>query len=171
MALNSAFSKYFSGTDKSPSKTGKHASVTYIGSDAVLKGDTLLQSAALVAGTVLGTLSSNDHIKIELGGVVEGEVHCKELKVSGTVRGKLHCEKLIIVSSGLVEGEVFCNQMEIYDGGQFIGSRSAMIKSQKAPMAAHSEADNMTQALEKAVKPLSRDIKKTTLTPVAELAS
>jgi cytoskeletal protein CcmA (bactofilin family) len=156
MALISAFSKYFSGTDKTQTKASKSASVTYIGSDAVLKGDTLLQSAALVAGTVIGTLSSSDHIKVELGGVAEGEVHCKELKVSGTVKGKLYCDKLVIVSSGIVEGEVFCHQMEIYDGGQFIGTRRAMT-SDKAAIAAHIEADDITKTLEKSVKSPRQD--------------
>jgi hypothetical protein len=60
--------------------------------------------------------------------------------------------------------------MEIYDGGQFIGTRRAMT-SDKAAIAAHIEADDITKTLEKSVKSLNRETKKTMLAPIADLAS
>ncbi|MCT8987678.1 polymer-forming cytoskeletal protein [Shewanella phaeophyticola] len=72
----------------------------------------------------MGTISSSSQINITVGGEVEGEVYCQEMRVSGVFKGKLHCNKLIIVSSGVVDGEVSSHQMEIYDGGQFVGMRS-----------------------------------------------
>lgn len=102
----------------------KNKGMTYIGADMALEGDVNIQGPAMVAGQTQGTINSTDHIKIELGGVVEGEVFCQEMRVSGVFKGKLHCNKLVIVSSGIVEGEVSSHQMEIYDGGQFIGMRT-----------------------------------------------
>ncbi|MGK0409935.1 MAG: cytoskeletal protein CcmA (bactofilin family) [Shewanella psychromarinicola] len=102
----------------------KNKGMTYIGADMALEGDVRIQGPAIVAGQTKGTINSTDLIKIELGGVVEGEVFCQEMRVSGVFKGKLHCNKLVIVSSGIVEGEVSSHQMEIYDGGQFIGMRT-----------------------------------------------
>jgi cytoskeletal protein CcmA (bactofilin family) len=102
----------------------KNKGMTYIGADMVLAGDVHIQGPAMVAGQTKGTINSTDQIKIEPGGVVEGEVFCQEMRVSGLFKGKLHCNKLVIVSSGIVEGEVSSHQMEIYDGGQFIGMRT-----------------------------------------------
>jgi cytoskeletal protein CcmA (bactofilin family) len=102
----------------------KNKGMTYIGADMALEGDVRIQGPAIVAGQTKGTINSTDQIKIELGGVVEGDVFCQEMRVSGVFKGKLHCNKLVIVSSGIVEGEVSSHQMEIYDGGQFIGMRT-----------------------------------------------
>ncbi|AZG74578.1 polymer-forming cytoskeletal protein [Shewanella livingstonensis] len=102
----------------------KNKGITYIGIDMALEGDVRLQGPAVVAGQTKGTINSTDQIKIEQGGVVEGEVFCQEMRVSGLFKGKLHCNKLVIVSSGIVEGEVASHQMEIYDGGQFVGMRT-----------------------------------------------
>ncbi|MDD8059714.1 MULTISPECIES: bactofilin family protein [Shewanella] len=98
--------------------------ITYIGADMSLEGDMTIQGPAMIAGKTVGTISSSSQINIAVGGEVEGEVYCQEMRVSGVFKGKLHCNKLIIVSSGVVDGEVSSHQMEIYDGGQFIGMRS-----------------------------------------------
>ncbi|MBT1444353.1 polymer-forming cytoskeletal protein [Shewanella sp. JM162201] len=98
--------------------------MTFIGTGTRLEGELVLESAALVAGELRGRISSSGQIKIESTGVIDGELNCHELRVCGTFRGKLSCQKLIIVSGGVVEGEVASNEMEIFDGGQFLGSRT-----------------------------------------------
>lgn len=98
--------------------------ITYIGADMSLEGDMTIQGPAMIAGKTMGTIRSSSQINIAVGGEVEGEVYCQEMRVSGVFKGKLHCNKLIIVSSGVVDGEVSSHQMEIYDGGQFVGMRS-----------------------------------------------
>ncbi|MDO6619730.1 polymer-forming cytoskeletal protein [Shewanella sp. 6_MG-2023] len=98
--------------------------VTFIGPDTSLDGDMTVQGPALVAGKVKGVIRSTDQVKIEVGGEIDGELFCQELRVCGEFKGKLHCNSLVIVSSGVVEGDVSSHKMEIYDGGQFLGART-----------------------------------------------
>ncbi|MGX9461244.1 polymer-forming cytoskeletal protein [Shewanella sp. A14] len=102
----------------------KNKGITYIGVDMLLNGHMNIQGPAMIAGQTKGRIDSTDHIKIEPGGEVDGEVFCQEIRVAGLLKGKLQCNKLVITSSGIVEGEVSSHQMEIYDGGQFIGMRT-----------------------------------------------
>jgi cytoskeletal protein CcmA (bactofilin family) len=102
----------------------KSKGVTYIGADMSLKGEIDIQGPALIAGKITGVVRSSDEVKIEPGGVIDGEVYCQELRVSGTLKGKLFCNKLVIISTGVVEADVSSHDMEIYDGGQFIGMRT-----------------------------------------------
>ncbi|QIR13662.1 polymer-forming cytoskeletal protein [Shewanella aestuarii] len=102
----------------------KTKGITYIGAEMALSGEMTIHAPASIAGKVQGVIRSSDQVKIELGGEIDGEVYCQELRVSGTLKGKLFCNKLVIVSSGVVEADVSSHDMEIYDGGQFIGMRT-----------------------------------------------
>lgn len=98
--------------------------VTFISALTSVEGDILLERAALVAGKIKGNVRSSGLVNIELGGLIEGELTCDELRVSGVFRGKVHSNKVVIVSSGVLEGEVASQAFEIYEGGQFIGQRA-----------------------------------------------
>ena len=130
---------------KKPAGTG----LTYIAQGTQLKGETQFEGDALIGGQLTGAVLAQGKITIELGGSIEGDVSCSEIKIAGHFKGKLHCEKLIITSSGMLEGEVASTSMEIFDGGQFIGSR---IKETITPFnLEHYRLDlNSEQALEKA---------------------
>ncbi|QSX28894.1 polymer-forming cytoskeletal protein [Shewanella cyperi] len=104
-------------------KNKSGAELTYLAKGCSFKGNSQFSSNLLVGGTVSGKLQSEAKITIEAGGLVDGEVHCQEMKVSGHFSGKLQCENLVIAAGGLVEGEVRCSAMEIYEGGQFVGIR------------------------------------------------
>lgn len=97
--------------------------LTFIAQGTQFTGETEFAAEALIAGEIFGKVRSSGNITIEQGGLVDGKLHCSELRVSGTFRGKLTCEKLNITSTGLVDGEVNCQSMEIFEGGQFIGMR------------------------------------------------
>ncbi|WP_394493507.1 polymer-forming cytoskeletal protein [Shewanella sp. ENK2] len=98
--------------------------VTFIGPETSLDGEMTVKGPALIAGQVKGVIRSTDQVKIEVGGEIDGELYCQELRVCGVFKGKLHCNSLVIVSSGVVEGDVSSHKMEIYDGGQFLGART-----------------------------------------------
>ncbi|MGS0682955.1 bactofilin family protein [Shewanella sp. 125m-7] len=97
--------------------------LTFIAQGTRFTGETEFAAEALIAGELFGKVNSSGSITIEQGGVIDGKLHCAELRVSGTFRGKLTCEKLNITSTGVVDGEVNCQSMEIFEGGQFIGMR------------------------------------------------
>ena len=120
----------------------KGKGITYIGAEMTLNGEIDIKGPALIAGNITGTVRSSDQIKIELGGEIDGEVFCQELRVSGTLKGKLFCNKLIIVSTGVVEADVSSHDMEIYDGGQFIGMRTTGPEASILPLPTHAVASD-----------------------------
>ncbi|WP_434939982.1 bactofilin family protein [Shewanella sp. HL-SH8] len=123
----------------------KSKGVTYIGADMSLKGEIDIQGPALIAGKITGVVRSSDEVKIEPGGVIDGEVYCQELRVSGTLKGKLFCNKLVIISTGVVEADVSSHDMEIYDGGQFIGMRTKGPDAGVLPVSSDSDASQISQ--------------------------
>ncbi|QDF75833.1 MULTISPECIES: bactofilin family protein [Shewanella] len=104
-------------------KKNNNAGLTFIAQGTKLSGETHFAGEALIGGEVHGKISATGKLTIEADGYIEGELQCKELKVSGVFKGKMKCEKLNITSTGSVEGEIACNSMEIFEGGQFIGMR------------------------------------------------
>ena len=104
-------------------KKKSQAGLTYIAQGTKITGESRFSGDALVGGEIHGTIQSESSITIEPQGLINGEVVCREIKISGYFKGKLQCEKLTITGSGTVEGEVASSQMEIFEGGQFIGVR------------------------------------------------
>ncbi len=98
--------------------------MTYISAGTRLSGETRFEGDALIGGELLGTINALAKVTIEADGVIDGVLHCHELKVSGLFKGKLQCNRLVIASGGTVEGEIKCDSMEIFEGGQFIGIRT-----------------------------------------------
>lgn len=96
--------------------------LTFIAQGTKLSGETHFEGEALI-GELYGKISSTGKITIEADGYIDGDLRCKELKVSGVFKGKLKCDKLNITNTGSVEGEIACESMEIFEGGQFIGMR------------------------------------------------
>ncbi|QLE86029.1 MULTISPECIES: bactofilin family protein [Shewanella] len=97
--------------------------LTFIAQGTKLSGETHFEGEALIGGELYGKISSTGKITIEADGYIDGDLRCKELKVSGVFKGKLKCDKLNITNTGSVEGEIACESMEIFEGGQFIGMR------------------------------------------------
>lgn len=104
-------------------RKNSNAGLTFIAQGTKVCGESHFAGEALIGGELHGKVSAQDKITIEADGYINGELQCKELKVSGLFKGKLKCEKLNITSTGTVEGEIACNSMEIFSGGQFIGVR------------------------------------------------
>ncbi|MBM7071975.1 hypothetical protein SOPP22_08130 [Shewanella sp. OPT22] len=104
-------------------KKNASSELTYIAQGTKLTGESIFSGDALIGGHVVGNVSSNSHVIVELEGIIDGEVSCKEIKISGKFKGKLFCEKLIITATGIFEGEVNSASIEIFDGGQFVGTR------------------------------------------------
>ncbi|MXR69391.1 polymer-forming cytoskeletal protein [Shewanella sp. JBTF-M18] len=104
-------------------KKNNKSGLTFIAQGTKLSGETHFAGEALIGGELQGKISATGKLTIEVDGYIEGELQCKEIKVSGAFKGKMKCEKLNITSTGSVEGEIACNSMEIFEGGQFIGMR------------------------------------------------
>ncbi|MGB0894429.1 MAG: bactofilin family protein [Parashewanella sp.] len=99
------------------------AELTYIAPGTKISGDTSFSGDTLIGGSVTGNVLSNGTITIEADGKIDGEVKCEEINISGHFNGLLSCQKVTITASGIFEGEVHSNSIEIFDGGQFIGTR------------------------------------------------
>ena len=126
-------------------KKNNNAGLTFIAQGTKLSGETHFAGEALIGGELHGKISATGKLTIEVDGYIEGELHCKELKVSGVFKGKMKCEKLNITSTGSVEGEIACNSMEIFEGGQFIGMR---VREEVALLSSEPEAQSVKSKAE-----------------------
>jgi cytoskeletal protein CcmA (bactofilin family) len=97
--------------------------LTYIACGTRLKGELHFCDDALISGEVSGNISADAKVSVEHEGKILGQLQCQEFRLSGYFNGKLQCDKLVITKEGRLEGEVICNTMEVFNGGQFIGTR------------------------------------------------
>lgn len=75
---------------------------------------------------IYGTLKGNIHtaegiIKVAQGGLVEGNIECKELIVDGSVQGQCSSDSLEIAENGFINGTISYQSLTIKKGGVFLG--------------------------------------------------
>ncbi|GAA5186314.1 polymer-forming cytoskeletal protein [Ferrimonas gelatinilytica] len=132
------------------SKSRASSTLTYIAEDCRLKGELTLDSDCLVEGNLEGTITAKGTVTIEQSGRIEGELEAAEVRVAGNFKGKLKCQRLSITANGMVDGEVLSEKIEIFEGGQFVGTRlkEAMLRleSPKPAEAAEPKAKAKTSA-------------------------
>ncbi|GAA4875199.1 polymer-forming cytoskeletal protein [Ferrimonas pelagia] len=108
---------------KKSTTTKNPAGLTYISTDCRLSGELVLESDCMVDGSIEGTVTAKGSVIIEQQGRIEGELEAEEVRVSGHFKGKLKCKRLSITANGMVDGEVLSEKIEIFEGGQFVGTR------------------------------------------------
>ncbi|USD36996.1 polymer-forming cytoskeletal protein [Ferrimonas sp. SCSIO 43195] len=105
-------------------KTKKsRAGLTYFAQSTRLEGSLHVEGDCVVDGHIIGELTATGLIVVESAGIIEGQVTAEQVQVEGKITGNLECQRLTIAASGTVEGEIVTDKIEIFNGGQFIGSR------------------------------------------------
>ncbi len=76
-------------------------------------------SVVTVAGTVLGTISSDNQVFVTKGGRVEGDVEAREVVLGGEVHGSVDArERLEIQESAVVSGELRAPRLIVHEGAE-----------------------------------------------------
>lgn len=109
---------------------------TFISPEAQLTGDLEGQGNIVIEGQLKGNVRSSHQVRIESGGITEGNIYAQHIVVNGYVLGDLHAEAVTLQPEGRIEGAIFSDELVIEKGGIFIGHSEMKKKTEKLPTVA-----------------------------------
>ena len=124
----------FTNNNEAVRKTDASSAINMIGSGTVITGDIKSQGDIRVDGSLSGSIETQGKIVVGQGGVVEGDVICKDADVAGVLKAKITVSQLLsLKSSAKLNGDIITNKLSIEPGATFTGSCSmgAVIKDIK----------------------------------------
>lgn len=107
---------------------------TFISAEAHLSGDLEGEGNIVIEGRLKGNIRGSRQVRIEAGGITEGNIYAQHIVVNGYVLGDLHAEAVTLQSEGRIEGAIFAGELVIEKGGSFTG-HSEMNKNTEKPTA------------------------------------
>ena len=115
-------------------KTASTAAVNIISNGTTITGDIKSKGDIRVDGSLNGSIETEGKVVVGQGGVVEGDVICKDADVAGVIKAKITVSQLLsLKSSAKLNGDIVTNKLSIEPGATFTGSCSmgAVIKDIK----------------------------------------
>ncbi|HGK5198665.1 TPA: polymer-forming cytoskeletal protein [Salmonella enterica subsp. enterica serovar Newport] len=117
--------------DEKLSSDAKENNSTVIARSTCFKGDILSDGQVHISGRLKGNIDAKDSvIKIIKGGIVEGNITCRELFVNGNLVGNCTCDSLQIAENGKISGTITYNTLTINKGGVFSGQAEAILQNE-----------------------------------------
>lgn len=112
--------------EKEPTVAEKQAT-TVIASDVCLEGNIVAGGHVYIHGTLKGNVDAKENlIKVMRGGVIEGNISCRELIIDGSVNGQCQCDIVDICENGTVTGTLTYRTLAVKKGGVFTGQAEVM---------------------------------------------
>lgn len=112
--------------EKEPTVVEKQAT-TVIASDVCFEGNILAGGHVYIHGTLKGNVDAKENIiKVMRGGIIEGNISCRELIIDGNVIGQCVCDIVDICENGNVTGTLNYRTLAVKKGGVFSGQAEAL---------------------------------------------
>ena len=124
----------FTNNNDTIRKTDPSSAINMIGAGTVITGDIKSKGDIRVDGSLNGSIETEGKVVVGQGGVVEGDVVCKDADIAGVLKAKISVSQLLsLKSSAKLNGEISTNKLSIEPGASFTGSCSmgAVIKDIK----------------------------------------
>ena len=124
----------FTNNNDTVRKTDPSSSINMIGAGTVITGDIKSKGDIRVDGSLNGSIETEGKVVVGQGGVVEGDVVCKDADIAGVLKAKISVSQLLsLKSSAKLNGDIITNKLSIEPGASFTGSCSmgAVIKDIK----------------------------------------
>lgn len=93
----------------------------FIAHGSYLFGAIESEGNVVIEGCVEGNISSHLDIRIDIGGVIKGDLHATNIVINGLITGRCYAESVALLEKGRVDGDVFTENLSIERGGVFIG--------------------------------------------------
>lgn len=89
----------------------------------VIKGDITTAADFRLDGHLIGNFSSKGKIVIGPGGVVKGDIICKNADIEGKFEGKIQVSEILsLKAKAIIHGEVICGKLAVEPGAEFSAS-------------------------------------------------
>ena len=99
------------------------AAINMIGDGTIITGNIKSKGDIRVDGSLKGSIETEGKVVIGQGGVVEGDVVCKDADVAGVLKAKITVSQLLsLKSSAKLNGDIVTNKLSIEPGATFTGS-------------------------------------------------
>lgn len=95
---------------------------TLIGESSEIEGNIHSSSSAKIEGKLKGIIKVNETLIIGSNGMVNGDIHAKQVVVYGKVEGKIEAKLLELKNKGTLTGDILVEMMEFEKGGIFNGN-------------------------------------------------
>ncbi|MGZ0751018.1 bactofilin family protein [Kluyvera sichuanensis] len=113
--------------EEKESVSAKKQDATVIASNVCFEGNIASNGHVYIYGSLKGNIEAEEGlIKIIHGGLVEGNITCRELIIDGNVVGQCHSQSLEIAENGHVVGTLAYHQLAIKKGGKFSGQAEVL---------------------------------------------
>ena len=125
---------FTNNNDPAKKNTPSSAAINMIGDGTTISGDIKSKGDIRVDGSLKGSIETEGKVVVGQGGVVEGDVICKDADVAGVLKAKITVSQLLsLKSSAKLNGDIVTNKLSIEPGATFTGSCSmgAVIKDIK----------------------------------------
>ena len=124
----------FTNNNDTVRKTDPSSAINMIGAGSVITGDIKSKGDIRVDGSLNGSIDTEGKVVVGQGGIVEGDVICKDADIAGVLKAKISVSQLLALkSSAKLNGDIITNKLSIEPGASFTGSCSmgAVIKDIK----------------------------------------
>lgn len=143
--------------------SAKKQDATVVASNVCFEGNIVSNGHVYIYGSLKGNIEAEEGlIKIIHGGLVEGNINCRELIIDGNVVGQCSSQTLEIAENGHVVGSISYHQLAVKKGGKFSGQAEILpVKAGKNNVVgfAHEPATSGTQPVN-TTKPTEKNDKK-----------
>lgn len=117
------------------------SAVTIIAEGNKFTGEMSIVGKMHIDGHFDGKISSLDTISIGMRGEVSGVVKAHKINVCGLLEGEIHCDELTIEDGGKVRGVVFSEELVIEKKGCFVGERQLKKQQESLSSSAAAQQD------------------------------
>ncbi len=124
----------FTNNNDTIKKPTNPSTINMIGEGTIITGDIKSKGDIRVDGSLKGSIDTEGKVVVGPGGVVEGDVICKDADIAGVIKAKISVSQLLsLKSSAKLNGDIITNKLSIEPGASFTGSCSmgAVIKEIK----------------------------------------